>query len=165
VTASIRLAGSISPPVPLTAEHDRSGFACRHPVMADWLRNRALANQVGGASRTYVVERDGKVIGYYSLAPGSVDHAAAPSSVRRNQPAPIPAILLGRLAVHLPESGKGIGQGLLKDAIRRALEAREIIGGRVLLCHAIDEDARDWYLKRGFHQSPIQQLTVMLGLY
>lgn len=159
------LAGSISPPVLLTPAHDRSDFVCKHPILADWLRNRALANQVGGASRTYVVERNGAVIGYYSLAPASVDHAVAPGGVRRNQPDPIPAILLGRLAVHLPESGNGIGQGLLKDAIRRSLEAREIIGGRVLLCHAIDEDARDWYLKFGFHQSPVQRLTVMLGLY
>lgn len=105
------------------------------------------------------------MIGYYTLAPSSVDHSIAPGGVRRNQPKPIPAILLGRLAVHLHESGKGIGKGLLKDAISRALAARDIIGGRVLLCHAIDEEAKDWYLKHGFDTSPVQRLTVMLGLY
>ena len=60
--------------------------------------------------------------------------------------------------------GQGIGAGLLQDAIYRALNAAQDIGARILLCHAIDEDARKFYLKHSFLQSPVEDLTVMLDL-
>ncbi len=79
-------------------------------------------------------------------------------------PDPIPVIVLGRLAVHAEWAGQGIGQGLLKDAVLRALQACGQLGARALLCHAIDEPAKAFYLKHGFIVSPIHPLTVMLPL-
>lgn len=104
------------------------------------------------------------VIGFYALAPGALKLAVAPGAIRRNMPDPIPVIVLGRLAVHGNWEGKGIGRGLLKDAISRAMQAASSIGGRALLCHAIDEDAKSFYLKHGFKESPVEPLTVMLSL-
>lgn len=155
----------LTKPALLTAEHDCSAFVCRHPSLAEWLQQRALANQGGGSSRTYVVcTGPAQVIGYYALAPGALLPSAAPGSIRRNQPNPIPVIVLGRLAVDVKWAGVGVGTGLLKDAVLRAIKAAEIIGGRALLCHAIDEEAKRWYLKHGFVASPVEPLTMMLSL-
>ena len=79
-------------------------------------------------------------------------------------PKPIPAIVLGRLAVDAQYQGQGIGAGLLQDAIFRALSAANQVAARVLLCHAIDDNAREFYLRHGFLQSPVEDLTVMLDL-
>jgi GNAT superfamily N-acetyltransferase len=79
-------------------------------------------------------------------------------------PDPLPVIVLGRLAVHTNWAGRGIGTGLLKDAVLRAIQASALIGVRALLCHAIDEEAMSFYLKHGFVSSPLDPLTLMLGL-
>lgn len=155
----------LGPPVLITAEHNCSAFSCRHDALAEWLQRRALANQASGGSKTYVVcSEAGDVVGYYALAPGAVTPQVATGAVRRNMPSPVPVFVLGRLAVHKDWSGMGIGSGLLKDALLRCVQAAEIVGGRAILCHAIDEEAKAFYLKHGFQQSPIEPLTVMLGL-
>ena len=160
--------GSASPagaPVPLTPDHDTSAFTCRHDSLSAWLSKRALANAVTGASRTYVVcDEQRRVVGYYALAAGSIAADAAPGRLRRNMPDPLPVIVLGRLAVHSDWSGRGIGSGLLKDAMLRSIQAAELIGVRALLCHAIDEEAKAFYLKHGFAESPLDPLMVLVGL-
>lgn len=79
-------------------------------------------------------------------------------------PDPIPAVVLGRLAVHSDHAGRGIGSGLLKDAVLRARAAAANLGVRAMLCHAIDDDARAFYLHHGFVPSPNDPLTVMLNI-
>lgn len=116
------------------------------------------------ASQTRVVCDKLRVVGYYALAAGSLAHAITPRQLTRNMPKPIPAIVLGRLAVDADYQGKGIGAGLLKDATLRASAAAKDIGARALLCHAIDDAARSFYLRHGFLQSPVEDLTVMLDL-
>lgn len=153
------------PPALITAEHDCSAFSCAHDALTEWLQKRALANQASGGSKTYVVcTAQHEVVGYYALALGAVAPRNAPGAIRRNMPSPIPVFVLGRLAVHEQWGGMGIGSGLLKDALLRCAQAAEIVGGRALLCHAIDENAKAFYLKHGFVQSPIEPLNVMLGL-
>ncbi len=158
-------APGLDAPVPLTAIHDTSGFVCRLESLALWLRRRALGNAMTGASRTYVVCEGGNhVAGYYALAAGAIALVAAPGRLRRNMPDPLPVVVLGRLAVHLDWEGKGVGRGLLKDAVLRSLQAADLIGVRALLCHAIDDDARSFYLAHGFVESPLSPRTVLLGL-
>ena len=124
-----------------------------------------MANAASGASRTYVVcDEQRRVIGYYALAAGSVASVAAPGRMRRNMPDLLPVIVLGRLAVHTGSSGRGIRSGLLKDAVLRSLQAGELIGVRALLFHAIDDEAKAFYLKHGFAESPIDPLAVLVGL-
>ncbi|WP_034410475.1 MULTISPECIES: GNAT family N-acetyltransferase [Derxia] len=154
----------LSAPALLDAHHDCSSFACEHEALNDWLRKRALANLRAGASRSYVVCAGKQVVGYYALAPGALLPQAATGAVRRNMPTPIPVFVLGRLAVDRDWAGMGIGTGLLKDAVLRCVQAAAIVGGRAVLCHAIDERAKAFYLRHSFVQSPVEPMTVMLQL-
>ena len=152
-------------PTPLTAAHDASAFTCTHESLTTWLQKRALVNASSGASRCYVVcDDEQQVIGYYALAAGSVASEAAPGRLRRNMPDPLPVIVLGRLAVHTDWAGKGIGSGLLKDAVLRSIQAADLIGVRALMCHAIDDDAKAFYLKHGFVASPLDERMALVGL-
>ncbi|MEQ1888486.1 MAG: GNAT family N-acetyltransferase [Alphaproteobacteria bacterium] len=151
-------------PQPLTAHHDCSGFDSGQPVLDEWLRNTAARNEASGASRTYVICDGAKVLAYYCLANGAVTHAASPGKIRRNMPDPIPVMILGRLAVDSSLHARGIGRGLLKDAILRTLNASEIAGIRAMLVHAINEDAARFYRHNGFLESPSDSLLLMLPL-
>ena len=155
---------AISPPQKLSAEHDISAFDCGEPALDAWLRRRALQNEASGASRTYVVCAGRRVAGYYTLAVGAVEHVRAPGRVKRNMPDPVPVMVLGRLAVDKNSQGRGIGAGLLRDAILRTVQAAEIAGIRAILIHAKTEDAKRFYERFGFVASPVDPLTVMITL-
>ena len=150
--------------MPLAEAHRLDSFRCGKPELEFWLKQRARKNQLEAASRTFVVCAGNEVVGYYALSAGAVLHETVPGNVRRNMPEPIPVAVLGRLAVHSDWNGQGVGAGLLKDAVRRAARLAEEIGIRALLCHAIDENAKKFYLHHGFIESPIEPLTVMLNI-
>ena len=152
----------ISPPEKLSAEHDLSGFDSRERVLDEWLRRRALQNEASGASRTYVVCAGKRVVSYYTLEVGAVAHAEAPGRVRRNMPDPLPAMVLGRLAVDKAFQGRHIGAGLLRDAVLRTVQAAEIAGIRAILVHAISGAAKRFHESYGFVASPVDPLTVMI---
>lgn len=157
--------GELSPPEHLTAEHDVSSFDSGVPMLDDWLRRRALANEFAGASRTYVVHTTARrVVAYYSLGVGGVALAAVAGRVRRNMPDPIPVMVLGRLAVDRGQQGRGLGAALLRDAVLRTLQAAEIAGIRALLVHAVSEDAKRFYERHGFYASPLDPMTLMITL-
>ena len=152
-------------PQQLTRIHDCSEFDSGEPALNDWLKRRALANQITGASRTFVlIGEHNQVLGYYALAAGAVAQAEATGAVRRNMPDPVPAMVLGRLAVDLSVQGKKLGTALLKDAVLRTLAVSENAGIRTLLVHAINEPAKQFYLQYGFSPSPVNPLTLMLLL-
>jgi len=155
-------AGEISAPEHLTPEHDVAAFDSGVPALDDWLKRHALANEQAGASRTYVVCAGGRVVGYYALATGGVAQAAATGRVRRNMPDPVPVMVLGRLAVDRVYHGRGLGSGLLRDAILRTLQAAAVGGIRAILVHAISEDAKRFYERHGFVESPIDPMTLMI---
>jgi len=155
---------AITQPAALNDEHRLEGFRCSSPELNKWLIERARKNHKDGASRCFVVCDGLTVIGYYALAAGAVSLDIAPGNIKRNMPSPIPVVVMGRLAVHQDWVGKGIGSGLLKDAVLRTLQSSREIGIRALLCHAIDDAAKDFYLQRGFIPSPIDPLTLMLSL-
>ena len=153
---------AISAPEHLTPAHDLSAFDSGVPELDEWLRRRARANEETGASRTYVVCARGRVLGYYALANGGVAQAGATGRVRRNMPDPVPVMVLGRLAVDRAYQGRGIGRGLLRDAVVRTLQAAEIGGIRAILVHAISEDAKHFYESSGFAVSPVDPMTLMI---
>lgn len=154
--------GPISRPEKLSPQHDLAQFDSGEPALNNWLRRRALHNEAAGASRTYVVCIERRVVGYYALSTGAVAHTHAPGRVRRNMPDPIPVIILGRLAVDKSLHGRAIGDGLLRDAILRSLQAGEIAGVRAILVHAISDAAKRFYIQRGFIESPVDPMTVMI---
>ena len=147
----------------LTSEHDVSQFDCgEHPSLTDWLKRFARMNQAAGDTRTYVVHRDQRVVGYYSLAPGSISRKKATVRASKAAPEPIPIVLLARLAVDKEEQGRGLGAALLKDALQRAYAGAKIIGGRAVLVHAIDAEAATFYRKYGFEPCPGLALHLLL---
>lgn len=154
----------IEAPTLLDEAHDLSLFDSGHDVLDDWLRRRARANQVSGASRTYVVCNGQSVIGYYCLSSGALAAGDAPGAVRRNMPDPIPMAILGRLAIDRAWQGKGLGAALLQDAVLRTGQAAHIMGIRGVLVHAIDQDAKAFYEHYGFSASPANPMTLVMSL-
>lgn len=155
----------LSAPQPLIATHVVSEFDCGEVSLDDWLKRRALINQVSGASRTFVVaDQENRVCGYYALAAGAVAHQLATGSLRRNMPDPIPVLILARLAVDRRAQGIKLGAGLLQDAVNRAGSVAQNAGVRALVVHALNEKARAFYEYYGFSISPIHPLTLMLRL-
>lgn len=158
------MGGLISGPERLSPEHPVATFQSGVAALDDWLKRRALHNEREGASRTYVVCAEDRVIGYYSLATGSVVGTEAPGRVRRNMPEPIPVMILGRLAVDHAWQGHKLGQSLLSDAIRRTLAAADVAGIRVILVHAISPEAKHFYERHGFQECPEKPMTLVLML-
>lgn len=154
----------LSAPTRLGDAHDLDLFNSGNDTLDDWLRRRARANQMSGASRTYVAAEDQRVVGYYCLSSGALDLADAPGPVRRNMPDPIPIAVLGRLAVDRNWQGKGLGAALLQDAVLRTAQAADIMGIRGLLVHAISDEAKTFYEHYGFQASPAHPMTLVLSL-
>lgn len=152
----------VSAPEHLREDHELISFDSGVPVLDDWLRKRALPNETSGASRTYVICQGLRVVGYYALATGAVALHTATGKVRRNMPDPIPVMVIGRLAVDRALQGKGLGVALLRDSVLRTHQAASIAGIRAILIHAISEEAKRFYLKFGFAESPVDPMTLML---
>ena len=130
----------------LRREHLLDSFDCGKEDLNRFLKRQAWNNQQGHSAQTYVLAKDLRVLGYYSLATGSVTHDKATERVKKGLARhPIPVILLARLAVDVSIPGKGVGSALLKDALIRTAHAAETIGARALLVHANDDNARAFY--------------------
>jgi GNAT superfamily N-acetyltransferase len=154
----------VAAPQPLAPDHELDAFESGVATLDEWLKRRARRNEADGASRTFVLCTGRLVVGYYSLAAGSVLHTAATGKVRRNMPDPVPALLLARLAVDRTWHRKGLGADLLSDAVSRAIGAAETIGVRAILVHAISDEAKAFYEKHGFRSSPIEPMTLMVTI-
>jgi len=149
----------------LAARHQLEGFDCGKPGLNRFLLLHALTNQRANSSRTYVALRGEQVLGFHTLVVGSVSREQAPERVRKGLARhPIPLMVLARLAVSCEEQGKGLGSGLLKDAIQRTMAAAEIAGIRALAVHAKDEEARSFYAHFGFVESPTDPLHLFVLL-
>lgn len=156
---------ALSAPALLDKSHERGAFDCGVPALNEYLKQYALQNQKKNAARTYVATRGTRVVGYYTLAYGSVACEEAPASVKAGLARhPIPVILLARLAVDQTEKGQGLGAGLLKDALSRTLQAAEIAGLRAVLVHAKDDAAKRFYGKYGFVPAPLNAYQLFLTL-
>ena len=136
---------------PLSDLHDLADFDCGKATLDEWLRTFAHSNQRQDFTRVMVVHEDGKVVGYYGLAPSAIDPGAAPRRIRTGRPPdPIPCLLIGQLAVDRRHQGRGIGSMLVADAFRRCLAGAEIIGGRAVVVRAIDAEAEAYWQSWGF---------------
>ncbi len=151
----------LNPPRLLDGNDILAGFDCGVPALNDWLKRRALAIHLTGAARSYVMDYEGRVIAFYCLAAGSVDHQTAPGNIRRNMPSPVPVVVLGRLAIDLKFQGKGLGKVLVLDAIDRTIALAGQVGIRAILVHAKDAAAAEFYRSLGFVASPHNAMLLM----
>lgn len=152
-------------PVPLDAKHKLNSFDCGKHALNDWLQRFARQAQGSGSARTFVVCDADRVVGYFSLTVGQIDTLEAPERIRRGMGQyPIPVIILARLAVDKACHGRGLGTGMLQDAIRRTLKIAEDAGIRALLTHPIDESAEMFYRRFGFEPTPLRERQLILLL-
>jgi GNAT superfamily N-acetyltransferase len=150
-------------PRPLAPTDDLAKFDSGEPSLDEWLRRQALINAASGASRTFVTtSEDRVVVGHYALAAGAVERSSASGKVRRNQPQMVPIIVLGRLAVDRNHQGRRVGSHLLRDAIIRSVRIADQLGVRATLVHALNEEARQFYLRYDFEPSPTDDLHLFL---
>lgn len=156
---------SLNGPEPLGPQHQLEGFDCGKPTLNDWLMRHARQAQGSGSAKTFVVSEDDRVAGYFSLTVGQIDTLDAPERIRKGVGQyPIPVVILARLAVSQQDQGRGIGVGLLQDAIRRTLLIAEQAGIRAMLTHPLDEEAARFYTRFGFIGSPLREQQLLLLL-
>lgn len=156
---------SLTRPDPLGGQHRLEGFDCGKPALNDWLLRHARQAQGSGSAKTFVVANDDQVAGYFSLTVGQVDTLDAPERIRKGMGQyPVPVVILARLAVSQQDQGRGIGFGLLQDAIRRTMLIAEHAGLRAMLTHPIDEEAAKFYTRFGFITSPLREQQLLLLL-
>jgi GNAT superfamily N-acetyltransferase len=136
--------------------HAIDRFDCGSEALNRFLIRYALQNQQAGASQAYLALADEAVAGYYTLVVGQVDYDDAPARLKKGLARyPVPIMLLARLAIATAWQGKGLGSGLLKDAMLRTLQAAEIAGIRAFAVHAKDDEARAFYERFDFIPSPV----------
>jgi GNAT superfamily N-acetyltransferase len=167
------LSGGYSPVRKPAATDQVDAFDCGENALTQFLQRYALVNQKANSAQTYVCCQGDVVVGFYSLAVGSVDPEAAPSRVMKGLARhPVPVMILTRLAVDKEHKRRGLGRALLKDALLRTAQAADIAGIRCLLVHAKDDAARRWYESWEFEPSPtdpyhlqqmLKDLKAMLG--
>jgi GNAT superfamily N-acetyltransferase len=154
----------LSQPEPLSDIHDLADFSSGVASLDDWLRRRARPNQISGATRTFVVAEENKVVGYYALASGGIAVTHSVGRFCRDMPDPIPVVVLGRLAVDRTWQGRGLGRALFRDCALRVAHAADTIGIRGIVVHAISEEAKAFYTSVGFDPSPVEPMTLMVTL-
>ncbi|MEY4738272.1 MAG: hypothetical protein RL302_2591 [Pseudomonadota bacterium] len=156
---------SLQSPEPLGAQHNLEGFDCGKLSLNDWLIRHARQAQGAGSSKTFVATDDDRLVGYFSLTVGQIDTLDAPDRIRKGMGHyPLPVVILARLAVSKNDQGRGIGFGLLQDAIRRTVLIGEQAGVRAMLTHPLDKEAAAFYTRFGFIQSPLREQQLLLLL-
>jgi GNAT superfamily N-acetyltransferase len=154
----------ITPPRPLAETDDRSGFDCGRESMNQWFRRHAWANHAAGISRANVIcdATTAQIVGYVTLSAGQIERAALPKPQQRNKPDPLPATLLGQLAIHKDRQGRGYARSLLLFALRAALRVSRDVGSFGVITHPLDDRARGFYARWGFQDLPFDPRRAMV---
>jgi GNAT superfamily N-acetyltransferase len=137
----------------LDKTHDCSAFDCGQPMLNEWLKKRAGQFDRRDLSRTFAATRPDEtlVVGYYAISTHRVIYDALPAAEAKGLPRlDVPVVLIGRLAVDQRVQGQGLGASLLVDALRRSAQISEQVGIRAVEVDALDDAARNFYLKFGF---------------
>ncbi len=141
-------------PEPLDPKrHHRDDFDCGEPILDEWLCRYAGQNRRGNTAATWVIaDTKGLVIAYATLSMTGIDISAAPAAVGRRAPNPVPALLLGRLAVDRRYSNLGVGTALVAHVLATAVELNESSACRAVVVTALTETAVTWWERLGFHR-------------
>jgi predicted N-acetyltransferase YhbS len=149
----------------LSRLHAVESFDCGSEPLNRFLTRFALTNQQAGSSQTYLALDKDRIVGFYTLVFAQVAHEDAPLRVTKGLAHhPVPVMLIARLAVGVDYQGKGLGSGLLKDAMIRTIQAADIAGIRAIVVHAKDDAARSFYERFDFIPSPVDPYHLFMLL-
>ncbi len=153
-----------SRPRPLRESDDRESFDCGRDALNLWFRRHAWPNHLSGASRVNVLQDDatGRIVGFVALSATQIERAFLPKARQRNSPDPIPATLLGRLAIDRSFQRQGHAASLLRFALATALRASTQVGSFGVVTHPLDEGARRFYAHFGFEDLPFDPRRAMI---
>jgi GNAT superfamily N-acetyltransferase len=154
----------VAAPRPLSETDDRSRFDCGRESLNQWFRRHAWANHASGVSRVTVIcdASTGEIVGYVTLSAAQIERALLPKARQRNQPDPVPATLLGQLAVRKDRQGRGYARSLLAFALRTSFRASRDVGSFGVITHPLDEGVREFYRRHGFEDLPFDPRRGMI---
>lgn len=152
-------------PTPLdAARHSRATFESGEPVLDEWLRRYAGQNRRRDTAATWVIADTADiVVAYASVAMSAIDRSAAPATLGRQAPDPIPALLIGRLAVDHAHAGLGLGTALVSHILATAVELNSKAACRAVVATALNPSAHRWWRRLGFQ--PFELTEQGLDLY
>lgn len=155
---------AVTPPRPLAETDDRTQFDCGRDSLNAWFRRHAWANHIAGNSRVNVITdaASGRIVGYVALSAAQIERAFLPKPQQRYRPDPVPATLLGQLAVDTAYQRQGHAASLLFFALKTALQASELIGSMGAITHPLDDDLRRFYARWGFQDLPFDPRRAMI---
>jgi GNAT superfamily N-acetyltransferase len=151
-------------PRPLAQDDDRSQFDCGRESLNAWFRRHAWENHASGASRVNLIAdpASGRIVGYVSLSAAQIERAYLPKPQQRNRPDPLPATLLGQLAVDKNYQGQGYAMSLMQFALYAALRAADFVASIGVITHPLDDDVRRFYAKWGFQDLPFDPRRALM---
>lgn len=154
----------VTAPRPLAETDDRSSFDCGRESLNHWFRRHAWANHAAGISRVNVVcdDASGAIIGYVTLSAAQIERSSLPKPRQRNKPDPLPATLLGQLAVDREHQGRGIARSLLQFALKASLRASREVASWGIILHPLDESLRAFHARLGFQDLPFDPRRAMV---
>jgi len=154
---------AVTPPRPLADTDDRNLFDCGRDSLNNWFRRHGWDNHVAGISRASVIaDPAGRVVGYVTLSAAQIERAYLPKPQQRNRPDPVPAFLLGHLAIDKAFQKQGHAVSLLFYALKAALHASEIVGSLGVITHPLDDGVRGFYARWGFQDLPFDPRRAMM---
>jgi predicted N-acetyltransferase YhbS len=148
----------------LAEDDDRDQFNCGRESLNAWFRRHAWNNHLGGASRVNVIAdtSSGRIAGYVALSAAQIERAYLPKPQQRNQPDPLPATLLGQLAVDNSMQGRRLATALMQFALMTAVRAADFVGSIGVITHPLDDDVRSFYARWGFRDLPFDPRRTMM---
>ncbi len=139
------------PGLPDRTTHDRSRFDCGEPILDEWLQRYAGQSRRRDTAATWVIaDSDGVVVAYASLSMTGIDRSVAPGAMAKSAPDPVPALLVGRLAVDRTVAGLGVGTALVAHVLATAVELNKSAACRAVVVTALRPAAREWWQRFGF---------------
>jgi GNAT superfamily N-acetyltransferase len=152
-------------PAPLEAErHSRATFESGEPILDEWLRRYAGQNRRRDTAATWVMADTADiVVAYASVAMSAIDRSAVLATLGSQAPDPIPALLIGRLAVDRAHAGLGLGTALVSHVLATAVELNTKAACRAVIASALDSAALRWWQRLGFQ--PLDLSEQSLDLY
>jgi GNAT superfamily N-acetyltransferase len=154
----------VTPPRSLKEGDERGQFDCGRDSLNAWFRRHAWHNHVSSISRVSVIcdAATGLIVGYVTLSAAQIEREFLAKAHQRNKPDPVPATLLGQLAIHTAWQGRGHARSLLLFALTTALRASREVGSFGVLTHPIDEEVRQFYHRWGFQDVPFDPRRSMI---